>query len=161
MGIWWKKRKKNHPLNCLCYSFIKQVFFSTRLPFFMWAKHLQCPLKKRESEWEERQTQRFLWCHSKMAHLNLLAVFSSPLSKAASHKHDTQMNGMRLADAQCFKPTFLTPFAGFLTIIYRPVSTGMEPLLQSQDDFFNHWHILHGLAHSPCPPLCQFGTRFL
>lgn len=100
------------------------------------------PIKKRE---KKGKTQCFLWCHLKMAHLNLLIMVSSPLSKTASHKHDTKMNDTRSADAQCFKPTFLTPFAGFWAVIYWPVATDMEPLLQSQDDFFNHWHTLHGL----------------
>lgn len=100
------------------------------------------PIKKRE----RKETHNgFLWCHSKMAHLNLLIVFSSPLSKTASHKHDTKINDTRLAVAQCFKPAFLTPFAGFCTVIYWPVATGMDSLFQSQDDFFNDWHRLHGL----------------
>lgn len=107
------------------------------------------PIKKRE---KEEGPNVFLWCHSQMAHLDLLVVFSSPLSKAASHKRDTKMNYMRLAEAQCFKPASLTPFAGFLTVIYQPAATGMGPLLQSQEDFFNHWHI---------PPALLFASLVL
>lgn len=110
---------------------------------------------------KKKKTQRFLWCHLKMAHLNLLTVFSSPLSKTASHKHDTRINDRRLTDAQCFKPTFPTPFAGFWTVIYWPFATGMELLLQCQDDFLNHWHFLHDLAPGWLIPLGLFSASLV